>query len=259
MKLNNNKNSHTKKNKNLDKAYKILALKENISNRIAKEMLDSKMVFSNGKILQASTLISINTPLSIQNILKPIKIFEDDLILAINKPAFFDSQKLLKLYPKWRLLNRLDKHTSGVILLTKEDSNFRNEAINEFKKENVYKEYLALVKGILPQEIEINKPITTIKNNYAISKIDFKKGKKAISKITPLRLIGKQTLIKAVIKTGRTHQIRVHLNSILHPIIGDSLYGKIPYKRLMLHSYKIKLFDYEFCAKEGDFWSYLQD
>lgn len=242
----------------LDKAYKILALKNGISNRAAKEMLDSNMVLSEGKIIRASDLINKKTPLLIQQYFKPIKIFEDNEILAINKPAFFDSMKLLKLYPKWCLLNRLDKHTSGVILLTKEDSEFRVKAINEFKKENVYKEYLALVKGVVTQDMEINKPITTIKNNYAISKIDTKLGKHAITNIYPMKLIGKRTLLKIIIKTGRTHQIRLHLNSILHPIIGDNVYGKIPYKRLMLHSYKIKLFDYEFCAKEGDFWTYLQ-
>lgn len=242
----------------LEKAYKILALHMNISNRAAKEMLDSNMVFSNGKILNASELINKKTQLSIQKYTEPEKIFEDKTILAINKPAFFDSEKLLKIYSKWCLLNRLDKFTSGVILLTKEDSKFRTQAINEFKKENVYKEYLALVKGIIAQDVEINKPITTIKNNYAISKIDIKHGKHATTNITPLEMIGKKTLIKVVIKTGRTHQIRLHLNTISHPIIGDNLYGKVPYKRLMLHSYKIKLFDYEFCAKEGDFWTYLQ-
>ena len=242
----------------LEKAYKVLAIKTNISNRAAKEMLDSNMILSRGKILRASDLINHKTPISVQQYSKPTKIFEDKEILAINKPAFFDCIKLLRLYPKWRLLNRLDKHTSGVILLTREESTFRIRAINEFKKENVYKEYLALVKGIVTQNIEINKPITTIKNNYAISKIDIKHGKHALTSISPIQLFGKQTLLKVVIKTGRTHQIRLHLNSISHPIIGDNLYGRTPYRRLMLHSYKIKLFNYEFCANEGDFWTYLQ-
>ncbi|RAX55265.1 RNA pseudouridine synthase [Helicobacter sp. 16-1353] len=243
----------------MEKAYKILSLKENISHRKAKEMLDLGLVYSNGVKLKASQIISPNIKLKIINIESPKIIFEDEYILAINKPAFFDSYDLENIYKSWVLLNRLDKHTSGVVLLTKENGDFRENAIKEFKNEIVYKEYLALVKGIVAEDSTITKPIMTKKGSYATSKIDYKFGKKAITSISPLRIINKNTLLKVVIKTGRTHQIRVHLNDINHPILGDNLYGKIPYERLMLHSYKIKLFDYEFCAKEGDFWKYLKD
>ncbi len=242
----------------VDKAYKILSIRENISNRRAKELLDLGLVFSNGKKIRASDLISPKMPLKVMLLETPKVIFEDKFILAINKPAFFDSYDLEKKFSGWVLLNRLDKHTSGVILLTKDDE-FRKEAINEFKNERVYKEYLALVKGIVPQEMTIDKPILTIKGNYAKSKIDNKLGKRAITNIAPLRLINKNTLLKVIIKTGRTHQIRLHLDSIKHPVLGDNIYGKEPFARLMLHSYKISLFDYEFCSDKGSFWKYLQD
>lgn len=242
----------------MDKAYKILSIKENISNRKAKELLDLGLVFSNGKKIRASDVISNNTPLKVMLLEKPKIIFEDKFILAVNKPPFYDSYDLEKVFNGWFLLNRLDKHTSGVILLIRDDD-FKNKAINEFKNHRVYKEYLALVKGIVPQEMIIDKPILTIKGNYAKSRIDNKLGKKAITDISPLRLINKNTLLKVVIKTGRTHQIRLHLDSVNHPILGDNIYGKIPFDRLMLHSYKISLLDYEFISNEGSFWKYLQD
>lgn len=242
----------------MDKAYKILSLRENISNRKAKEMLDLGLVFVNGKKIRASDLVSPKTPLKILSLESPEVLFEDNFILAVSKPPFFDSYDLEKKFSGYKLLNRLDKQTSGVILLTK-DSDFKDKVINEFKQGLVYKEYLALVKGIIPQDLVIDKPILTLKGNYAKSKIDNKLGKKAITNITPLRLINKNTLLKVVIKTGRTHQIRLHLDSINHPILGDNIYGREPFARLMLHSYKISLFDYKFCSNKGSFWKYLQD
>lgn len=243
----------------MDKAYKVLSSIENISNRKAKEMLDLGIVFSNGKKIKASELISLDSTFKILKTENPEIIFQDSNILAINKPAFLDSAHLTKIYKNWILLNRLDKYTSGMILLVKENDNFRHLAIKEFKNELVYKEYLALVKGIVPEELTINKHIATTKGDYAISKIDYKLGKSALTQIIPLEIINKNTLLKIIIKTGRTHQIRIHLSSINHPILGDNLYGKIPYKRLMLHSHKIKLLDYEFCARKGDFWKYLRN
>ena len=242
----------------MDKAYKILALKQNISHRKAKEMLDLGLVFGNGKKILASELIAFKTPLKILSLEDSKILFEDRFILAVHKAPFVDSYMLEKKFSPYTLLNRLDKDTSGVILLTK-DMDFKNKAINEFKNNLVYKEYLALVRGIIPQDLVIDRAILTTKGHYAKSKIDDKLGKKAITNITPLKIIGRNALLKIVIKTGRTHQIRLHLDSINQPILGDKIYGKVPFDRLMLHSYKISLFDYEFCSKEGSFWKYLQD
>ncbi|RDU65181.1 RNA pseudouridine synthase [Helicobacter sp. MIT 14-3879] len=242
-----------------DKAYKILSIKSNISNREAKNLLDAGLVYSNGKKIRASDIISNKIPLKILEIEDIEVLFKDSNILALNKPNIVDSSILEQKFSDYSLLHRLDKPTSGVILLAKKNSNFYNKAVDEFKNKAVYKEYLALVSGIVAEEITIDKPISTFKNHYAKSKIDFKNGKSAITKITPLKLYGKKTLLKVVITTGRTHQIRIHLSSINHPILGDSVYGGISYKRLMLHSYKINIFNYKFCASRGNFWKYLLD
>ena len=231
-----------------EKAYKLLAIQENISNKKAKDLIDRGLVYvGNKKVTIARGELDIKTKFKVQNIQKIEKIFEDDNILAVNKPAFLNSEEVSKKmgYP---LLNRLDKETSGVLLLVKNED-FQKRAIKEYKNQNVLKEYIAWVDDRVVEEIEINKPIMTIKKGKAYSKIS-KDGKEAISLVEPLIIEGKRSKVKVIIKTGRTHQVRVHLKSIAHPILGDTVYGGKPYKRMMLHSYKTELLGYSFIAKE---------
>ncbi|PAF47901.1 RNA pseudouridine synthase [Helicobacter sp. 12S02232-10] len=236
----------------MDKAYKLLSIQEKISNKKAKSLIDQGLVVCNGKKLTiARADLPKNSVFEISTLQEPKIIFEDENILAIDKPAFIESYQLTQIFQDWVLLHRLDKETSGIILLVKENSSFHLEAKTAFKKQNVYKEYLALVDGMVAEECEINKPILTIKGTYAKSKIS-KDGLNAITFIKPLRIIGKKTLLEVLIKTGRTHQIRVHLASIGHPVVGDTFYGGSNAKRLMLHAHKISLLGYEFTSKAPD-------
>lgn len=234
----------------MEKAYKLLSAQYNISNKKAKTLIDKGLVSANGKkITIARSELPESTKFSIIEPVKPEVIFKDKNILCVNKPTFIESYDLAERYfSEWRLLHRLDKETSGVILLTKQDSDFTKKAKDEFKHQRVIKLYNALVEGIVSEEQTIDLPISTHKNKSAKSKIDQRHGLQAISIIKPLSIIGKKTLLDVEIKTGRTHQIRIHLKAINHPIIGDSLYGRIPAKRLMLHARYIKIFDYEFSA-----------
>ena len=229
-----------------------MSIQEGISNKKAKDLIDKGLVYAQGKKIKlARKLYDSDTKFKLTKIKDIKKIFEDDKIIAIDKPSFIDSYELSRKYQDAVLLHRLDRDTSGVILLSK-DEDFRLKAIEEFKKHKVYKEYIAIVKGVVSDEIVIDSPILTIKDKRAISKIH-KDGKKAITQITPLETIGKKSKIKVVIKTGRTHQIRVHLSSIGYPILGDIIYGdKQDQKRLYLHASKIKIFDYEFESNEGE-------
>ncbi|WQY68797.1 RluA family pseudouridine synthase [Helicobacter pylori] len=234
----------------MEKAYKILSVQENISHKKAKALIDSGLVSIGGKkLMVARKELPKNTRFSVQKIEKPSVIFEDENILALFKPPFIESYDLISFFKDWALLHRLDKETSGVILLVKENSEFHLKAKKAFKDRAVKKEYLALVQGIVEEEREINAPILTIKTTKAFSKIS-KKGQEAVTIITPLKIINKKTLLKVGIKTGRTHQIRVHLKHINHPIIGDTIYGDSQHsaKRLMLHAHKIVLLGYEFEA-----------
>ncbi len=230
------------------KAYKLLSAQENISNRAAKDLIDRGVVFiGNKKIEIAREDVKIDSKFKIQKIEKIEKIYEDKDIIAVNKPAFLNSEEVAKKIG-FKLLNRLDRETSGVLLLYKNDE-FKQKAVSEFKNQRVSKEYIAWVSGKIAEEIEINSPILTIKKGKAYSKIS-KDGKEAISIIEPLLIEGNKSKIKITIKTGRTHQIRVHLKSIGHSIIGDKLYGGKLAQKMLLHSYKIELLNYKFISPE---------
>lgn len=230
-----------------DKAYKILARQENISHNAAKSLIDGGLVFcGTQKVAIARALMSANSRFIVKKPQKARLVFEDDKIIVVNKPFAMTSENLEKEF-KAKLLNRLDKETSGLILLYK-DENFRTKCIEEFKKQRVFKSYLAIISGVLADEVVINEPILSIKSKQgAFSKVS-KDGLPAQTTLTPLLVSGKKTLVKAVIATGRTHQIRVHCAFIKHGIVGDEKYAKRTAKRMFLHSYELGILDYKFRA-----------
>ena len=234
-----------------EKAYILLAKQENISNKKAKELIDRGLVYAHDKKLKiARGLVPVNTKFKLLNLPKPKKIFEDENIIVIDKPPYITSEEIAKMF-NTELLHRLDKETSGILVLVK-NKEFKKKAIEEFKKQNVYKEYIAWVKGIVPEEMKIDLPIKIIKTKSgALAKIS-KDGESAITEIYPILAFRTKSKIKAIIHTGKTHQIRAHLKAIEHPIIGDEKYGGESYKRVMLHHHKFKLFDYEFTSNEPD-------
>lgn len=232
-----------------EKAYKLLAMQESITNRSAKDLIDRGVVYSRGKkIVMARADMDVRAKFRVEEITKVKVIFEDDKIVAIDKPAFVTSEQIAKKHGQ-KLLHRLDKETSGVLLLAKDES-FRQKAIKEFKENRVLKEYIAWVFGSIVEEFTIDKNILTIKkNNQAYSKVS-KDGRFALTTVNPLMVEGKFSKVKVTIKTGRTHQIRVHLKSEGYSIVGDKLYGGKPHKRVLLHSRKIELLGYSFESHE---------
>ena len=234
-----------------EKAYILLAKQEGISNRKAKELIDRGVVYSHDKKIKiARGLLPINSRFKIEKVPEIKKIFEDKNILVVDKPPYITSEEISKKF-KLPLLHRLDKETSGILVLVKNDE-FKKKAINEFKNKNVYKEYLAWVRGIVAESETINLPIKVIKTKAgAFAKIT-PDGEEAVTEIEPILAFRTKSKIKAIIHTGKTHQIRVHLKAIDHPIIGDEKYGGEPYKRVMLHHHKFKIFDYEFTSPEPD-------
>lgn len=233
-----------------EKAYKLLAIQEGISNRAAKDLIDRGVVYSGGrKITLARGEISPKTKFRVDKINQPKIIFQDKKIVAVDKPAFMTTEEVARNYGDFRLLHRLDKETSGVLLFTK-DEDFHEEAVQAFKSRKVVKEYIAVVQGKFMEPETINKPIITIKKgNILFSKVA-DEGKDAISHVEPLLLEGKLSKVKVTIETGRTHQIRAHLKSINMPILGDTQYGAKPFKRIMLHAWKVELLGYKFESKE---------
>jgi 23S rRNA pseudouridine1911/1915/1917 synthase len=141
------------------------------------------------------------------------------------------------------IVHRLDKDTSGVMLVAKND--FAHKKLTQdFKERRVEKEYLAIVYGRLTQkEGTLDFPIgrhPVQRKKMAV----LKEGRQALTKYKVLKLFKKATLVLAKPLTGRTHQLRVHFSYIGHPILGDPIYGglkpDVPRpERLMLHAYRI--------------------
>jgi 23S rRNA pseudouridine1911/1915/1917 synthase len=233
-----------------EKAYKLVATQEGISNSQAKSMIDRGLVYvGNKKIMIARGELPENTKFKVHKIEKIQPIFENDDLIVVDKPAYVNSDEIERQFKDAVLLHRLDRETSGVLMLVK-DEDFRQIAIQEFKKNKVYKEYIAWVEGIISEPIDIDKAIlTTKKNNRATSNVSAK-GKPARTEIFPDIVSGNKTKVKCIIHHGRTHQIRTHLRYADHPIVGDEQYGGRRAKRVMLHAYKVKLLDYEFTAPE---------
>lgn len=242
--------SYAQSSGKMEKAYKLLAIQESISNSQAKAQIDRGLVYvGNRKVTVARGELPVKTTFNIQNVASAEVIYEDDDLLVVDKPAFLNADEIERQYPEAKLLHRLDRETSGVLILVK-DEEYRLKAIGEFKRNKVYKEYTAWVEGMFIDEVEIDKAILTEKrHNKAFSKIS-PKGKPAHTTVTPLEVVGKYSKVKVVIREGRTHQIRCHLRSIGFPIAGDEQYGGRRAKRVMLHARKVELMGHTFVAKE---------
>ena len=154
------------------------------------------------------------------------------------------------------IVHRLDKGTSGLIVVAKDQEALGNLK-NQFKERKVIKKYTALVTGkIEPPKGEINKPIERHPKNRR-KFVVAKSGKEAITYYSKKEDIdGLFSLIEVEPKTGRTHQIRVHLASIGYPIVGDKLYGGKMAPRIFLHASYIE-FSHPYTKKTISFTSSL--
>ncbi len=186
-------------------------------------------------------------------------IYEDECFLVINKPSgiavhpsilhynnslsngvkyYFEKNNIKK---KIRPINRLDKDTSGIVLFAKNEY-IQEYLVREMKNNIFYKEYIAICEGIFEQEEgTINLPIGR-KENSIIERCVTLDGDTAITHYKVLKKEKDFSVVRCILETGRTHQIRVHLSSIGHSILGDTLYGNASnlINRQALHSYKVK-------------------
>lgn len=140
------------------------------------------------------------------------------------------------------ILHRLDRNTSGMLMIAKNNKT-HEYLVEKMKQGEMTKKYLTVIKGVIEEdEFTINKPIGRNPNQpYKMAIVEG--GKESISKVKVLERFKDATLIEVHLITGRTHQIRVHLSSIGHPVYNDTLYGfgkmKIKTEEQVLESYKL--------------------
>ncbi|MCX6625670.1 MAG: RluA family pseudouridine synthase [Acidobacteria bacterium] len=199
----------------------------------------------------------------------PIEIlYQDEDVVAVNKPAgmvvhegagvhsgtlvnamLFHFGTLSEVGGDERpgIVHRLDRFTSGVLLVARTDAAHRNLA-GQFEERKVHKTYLALVHGSLKQDQgRIEKPISRDPVRRVKMTARLEEGRQALTEYKVLRRFHKFTFLEVRIGTGRTHQIRVHLSSLGHPVAGDKLYGApaltagMPaLDRYFLHAWRIR-------------------
>jgi 23S rRNA pseudouridine1911/1915/1917 synthase len=170
-------------------------------------------------------------------------IFEDENFLVADKPAGMTTTKekkgedgtledfLRKIrpneLPRNGIMHRLDKGTSGLVLVAKNDLTFKNFK-NQFKNRSLTKKYYCLVGGEVVSDGSINWPIG--RSKYGFGKfgvvVDGKEALTEFKLVKKYKRNGKKySLLEINLKTGRTHQIRVHLSHLKWPLVGDKLYG----------------------------------
>lgn len=232
-------------------------------------LLNSKVCNKNGKKIKVGDKILVNIPededvdILPENIELKI-VFENDDFILINKkydmvvhPAYgnytgtlvnalmYYTENLSSVNGKIRpgIVHRLDKDTSGLILVAK-NNNSHAKLATMFVDKTIHKTYLCIVKGNFSSEnlqgrIE-NLIGRDIKDRKKMAIVE-KNGKIAISNYKVIQQVEGYSLVEVAIETGRTHQIRVHMKSINHPILGDTVYGSADKnaKRQMLHAYKL--------------------
>lgn len=176
-------------------------------------------------------------------------LYEDDHLILINKPAQIltlpdrynhDLPNIyhyyLGFYPNLKMVHRLDFETSGILCLAKDVDSHQN-LNTQFEKQQIHKTYIAIAEGSFhEQRGSISAPIRAYKSGK--NGID-KLGKKSQTDFEVTASYKAHTLLRLFPKTGRTHQIRLHLSHIHHPIVGDALYGGHP---LFLSTFKKKYY-----------------
>lgn len=196
-------------------------------------------------------IIPVSMPLSI--------LYEDEDILVINKPADMPVHPSIGNYTNtlangvaayldakdehspFRCINRLDRDTSGALILAK---NAFSAAVlsTQMRNRQIRRTYLAVVEGITPPNGTIFAPISRVDDSVIERHVDFLRGEPAVTHYERLEVKNEHSLLEIHLETGRTHQIRVHMGYIGHPLPADYLYHPVYdcFKRQPLHSLQLE-------------------
>lgn len=234
---------------------KYLASKTDYSRETITKMLAEEYILVNGKSIKASYKVKVGDVILIKDgfvkemSLEATKmdidiVYEDEYLMVINKdsgvvvhPGAGNSNdtlvngllyynKTLSKGEEFRpgIVHRLDKDTSGLMIVVKDDKAHELLA-DDFKNKRIHREYIALLDGVFPQKKAIiDAPIGRSKQYFDKMEV-CKDGKKAITNLEVIKKYKDYTLVKLVLETGRTHQIRVHLAYIGYPVHNDPVYS----------------------------------
>lgn len=221
-------------------------------------------LLKDGDIIEFEELTQESINIKAENI--PIDVvWEDENMAVINKPSgmlthpttieksgtlvnallYRFGNELSDLNGEFRrgIVHRLDRNTSGLIMIAKNNKT-HEYLVNEMREKNFSKKYLAIVRGVINEnEFEINKPIGR-DSKHPEKQCITPDGKESLTIVHVLKRLESATLVELTLITGRTHQIRVHMASIGHPVFNDTLYGfgkiKIKTEEQVLQSYKLE-------------------
>lgn len=240
----------------LDKA--LASLLEGLSRSKIQEYLTQGLILVNSKVEKASYRLESGDVVEVNEFPKPVSelvaedipldiVYEDSELMVINKPkglvvhpgagnfehtlanalkAHSDSLSSLNGDFRPGIVHRLDKDTAGLLVVAKNDVSHAFLA-NQLKDHTLGRRYYALVMGnIEEEEGKIIAPIGRDKKYRLRMAVDLVNGKEAVTYFHVIERFKDYTLVECVLETGRTHQIRVHMNYIKHPVVGDPLYGK---------------------------------
>ena len=243
-----------RENERLDK---YIASVTDYSRELVTKMLKDDYILVNGKLEKGSykvkngDIISIKEGYVQEMDVVPKKmdldiVFEDDYLMVINKPSgltvhpgsgnsdntlvnglIYYTNNLSSVGGDFRagIVHRLDKDTSGLMIVAK-DNKCHTLLADDFKNKRIHREYVALLDGVFPQNsATIDAPIERSKENFEKMTVAAG-GKKAITHLRVIKKYKDYTLVRLVLETGRTHQIRVHLSYIGYPVHNDPVYSK---------------------------------
>ena len=240
----------------LDKALSLLL--EDVSRSKIQAHLENGLILVNGKIQKSSYKICENDVISVQDFPNEISdlnaenipldiVYEDDDVIVINKPKGlvvhpgagneehtlanalkFHSENLSSLNGEFRpgIVHRIDKDTAGLLIVAKNDAAHAYLS-SQLMDHTLGRKYYVLVLGVISEnEGKIIAPIGRDQKFRQKMAVDLLRGKEAETSFKVLERFKDATLVECSLKTGRTHQIRVHMAYISHPVIGDPIYGK---------------------------------
>jgi len=266
---------YTDENKRID--LFLSSLIPEVSRSQIQNFIKKGQVTLNGKPVKPSYSLKENDIITCQDIKETVMnippqniplniVWEDENMLVVNKPSgmlthptttekentlvnalkYKYGENLSNVNGDFRrgIVHRLDRNTSGLLMVAK--NNDAHEFIaNQIKTKTAIRQYLAVVKGSIIDDMVLDYPIgRNISQPHKMDVVYSEKSKPSLTELRVLKNFGSATYVELTLKTGRTHQIRVHMSHIGHPVFNDTLYGfgkmKINTQEQVLQAYKLK-------------------